>query len=91
MGEADMDSLKICPHCGEPVPKGAIRCRHCGSDARTGWSEDAESSLWELPDYDEILENEFGKEKSRRSSKAKAVAVGALAVILSLAFIVGFL
>ncbi len=85
-----MDSLKICPHCGEPVPKGSVRCRHCGSDAQTGWSENAESSIWEMPDYDEILENELGREKKSNRSKAKAIAVGILAVILSLAFIVGF-
>ena len=30
-----------CPVCGEPVPRGAKACPHCGADERSGWNEDA--------------------------------------------------
>ena len=57
-----------CPHCGAEVEVGALACRECGSDAQTGWSEDAD--LWEaeIPtaygseddfDYDETISHEF--------------------------------
>jgi len=52
----------ICPYCGAELSDHAIACRSCGSDAQTGGSESA-SADWELPDYDEIIENEFGKKK----------------------------
>lgn len=52
----------ICPHCGAELAPKAIACQSCGSDAQTGWSEGA-SVDWELPDYDEIIENEFGNKK----------------------------
>jgi hypothetical protein len=39
-----MRNDNICPHCGEPVPADAISCRHCGSDAETGWGSEEEIS-----------------------------------------------
>lgn len=32
----------ICGHCREEFPAGRPACPHCGSDAETGWSEDAQ-------------------------------------------------
>ncbi len=29
-----------CPNCGEEVPIKAKSCPGCGSDEKTGWSED---------------------------------------------------
>lgn len=29
----------ICPHCEAEVPLGAAACPECGSDEKTGWSE----------------------------------------------------
>ena len=56
-----------CPHCGADVPVGALACRECGSDAETGWSEDADA--WNADtsggygddefDYGEFLAREF--------------------------------
>jgi hypothetical protein len=58
-----------CPHCGAEVRVGSSSCRECGSDAETGWSEDA--LLWQadIPtasgdadddfDYDEFIAREF--------------------------------
>jgi hypothetical protein len=31
-----------CPHCGADVRQGARVCRECGSDAATGWLDEAE-------------------------------------------------
>lgn len=59
-----------CPVCGEPVPRRAIACPHCGADERSGWNED--DALYDgldLPgsgddeedwDYEDFKEREFG-------------------------------
>jgi hypothetical protein len=55
-----------CPHCGAPLSKRALACRECGSDARTGWAEDAETSMYGDPttledrEYEEFLARELG-------------------------------
>ncbi len=38
-----------CPHCGAQVASGALACAACGSDAQSGWSEDAEAWAGDLP------------------------------------------
>ena len=73
--------MTICPHCGAELKQGATFCPHCGSDKNTGWKEGAEYSDLDLPDYDEIVENEFG-EKKKKSSPLTIIAV----VIVVLAF-----
>ncbi len=42
-----------CPHCGEQVEESAAFCRHCGSDADTGWNPDSDYESLELPDEPE--------------------------------------
>lgn len=79
--------MKICPHCGAEIPDKATSCKECGSDAQTGWSEGAEHADLEMPDYDEILENEFGSPKKRASSIAMAVVAGFVALVLLATFI----
>jgi len=55
---------EICPNCGEPVPPGAHACPACGSDDKTGWSEEARTDSLDLPeekfDYDDFVAREFG-------------------------------
>jgi uncharacterized OB-fold protein len=70
----------ICPHCHSSLDDKATFCPHCGSDKETGWSEGAEFSDLETPDYNEIVEKEFGKKK------ANPVAIVA-AIVVALAFI----
>ena len=72
----------LCPHCHSPIKENATFCPHCGSDKDTGWSEGAEFTDLETPDYDEIVEKEFGEKKN----KANPLAIAA-AVIVALAFI----
>lgn len=43
----------VCPNCGADVPGGAKSCPECGSDERTGWSEDTYLDGVSLPDEDD--------------------------------------
>ena len=76
----------LCPHCHSEIKDDATFCPHCGSDADTGWKEGAEFTDLETPDYDEIVENAFGKKKKKTSPLAIAAAV-----IVALAFIAAML
>jgi zinc-ribbon domain len=66
----------ICPHCGAPVPPRAKACPECGSDEKTGWSDEAVSQGLGLPDdsfdYNEFVEEEFGPQK--RGIKPRGVS-----------------
>jgi hypothetical protein len=59
-----MPAPEICPNCGAEVPRGARACPECGSDEKTGWSEDAHTGGLDLPeenfDYDDFVKREFG-------------------------------
>ncbi|HTB80631.1 MAG TPA: hypothetical protein VK717_07065 [Opitutaceae bacterium] len=54
-----------CPACGEFVPAGRKSCPHCGSDARSGWSDEAEYDGLDLPgeafNYRDFVQEEFGQ------------------------------
>lgn len=79
----------LCPHCHSPIKDNATFCPHCGSDAETGWSEGAEFTDLETPDYDEIVKNEFGDDPNSpyaKKKKGSPLAIAA-AVIVALAFI----
>lgn len=87
----DNSVTMICPHCGNEIKADATFCRHCGSDRNTGWKEGAEFSDEELPDYEEILENEFGDDPNspyHKKKKANPITIVA-AIIVALAFIAG--
>ena len=49
------------------MPKQARACPECGSDEKTGWSDEAHVGGLDLPDeefnYDKFVENEFGQQK----------------------------
>lgn len=56
-----MSDWVACPHCGEKIKRNAKACRHCGSDDRTGWSNDTYMDGIDLPeegDYEDGLERE---------------------------------
>jgi uncharacterized membrane protein YvbJ len=59
---------KICPVCGEDVPRTALACPECGADHNSGWREDAETyDSVDLPDedfnYEEFVKQEFGSSR----------------------------
>lgn len=80
-----------CPHCSAELKDGAKFCPHCGSDETTGWADGAEFANEELPDYDEIVENEFGDDPNSPYAKKKSGFGGIVgtiaAIIVALAFI----
>jgi uncharacterized membrane protein YvbJ len=53
----------LCPVCGAEVKIGASACYNCGSDDKTGWSENSYLDGIELPcdddEYEELREKEF--------------------------------
>lgn len=59
-----------CPNCGADLPRNAKVCPECGSDEKTGWSDEAAAQGLDLPDenfeYDEFVKREFGQEKKIR-------------------------
>lgn len=89
-----------CPNCGAQVRKGASACRECGSDASTGWAEDADSLGVDLPagyrreeddegfDYENWLRKETasigGLPAWRNPRWWKQVGIVALIALLSL-------
>ncbi len=83
--------MPICPHCHSELKDNATFCPHCGSDKNTGWKEGAEYSDLDLPDYDEIVENEFGDDPNSPYTKKKKKLGGIVgtiaAIIVALAFI----
>jgi len=65
---------KVCPVCGEDVPRVALACPECGADHSSGWRENAEVyDALDLPDqdfnYEEFVKQEFGS--SRRPAIKK--------------------
>ena len=78
-----------CAHCGADVPVKARACPECGSDERTGWSQDA--YVGDLPtgydgdpdfDYDAVLRAEGlagrGRPSKRKARRRRLAAVGVL-------------
>lgn len=59
---------EICPNCGAEVPLNAKACPECGSDEKTGWSEEAHCENLGLPDenfdYDDFVKRELSGEKA---------------------------
>jgi len=87
-----------CPHCGHAVRLGALACPACGSDAQSGWSEDADAWSGDLPagygddaddemdeedDYEDFLRRE-GLAEDNRPAKAVVQRQRVVAVIVFL-------
>lgn len=84
-----------CPHCGGEIKRSAASCRHCGSDDRTGWSNDTYMDGIDLPEeggYEDGLEREgFRKPAPSAGRTASAIVSGALILIFALWLLRGFL
>lgn len=85
-----------CPHCGADVRVGAAACRACGSDAETGWADDADDLQPGIPsghggkdefDYDGFVRREFGDAQWRLLGYSKRQWQAIIASVLVLAFL----
>ena len=89
-----------CPACGEPVPEGALACKACGADEKTGWAEDdPEETTQELglerhlddERYDEFVKEDLeGGKIEARGPSAYAfwmTVAGIVAIALLLAWL----
>lgn len=83
---------RVCQHCGAALAARARFCRSCGSDARTGWSEEGEFSGLEVSteleddEYDAFLEREFPERHGKHSrSLGSLIDLKKLVLLLSLA------
>jgi len=79
----------ICPVCGGEVKTNALACPDCGSDEKSGWSDETYLDgidVGDEVDYDEILENEFPemKEKKKKVKITWVMVVGAVLLLLSM-------
>jgi len=85
------NSYFVCPCCGEPVPSGAAACPSCGSDDRTGWSQNTYLDGIDLPglddDYEEIRAKEFSAKKSKTSPNWRTI-IGTILLLTMIIFLV---
>ena len=47
-----MSDYFICPNCEAEVPSKALACPECGSDEKTGWSEDTMYDCLDIPEVE---------------------------------------
>ncbi len=73
-----------CPHCGEPVRVGAVVCRHCGSDAQTGWADPDEIAYQSVDIPDVYGDDEPDPPRGRRVLAIILVVLLVLAIIRAL-------
>jgi hypothetical protein len=79
---------KVCPVCGENVPRTALACPECGADHTSGWREDADTyDGVDLPD-DDFNYEEFVKQRFESSQGPAIKTVWWItAILLVTAFI----
>ena len=78
-----------CPHCGNAVPAKALACPACGSDASSGWSDEADAWAGDLPggydeEDDDSLQNVQTKRKKDENSIPQSLTTTASAQVSSL-------
>jgi hypothetical protein len=85
-----------CPHCGANVSVRARFCRECGSDAESGWSDEADLGLADIPsgygrdnefDYNEYIDREnswLSRDIFGRTPKQWLLAVIVAIIVLAL-------
>jgi hypothetical protein len=47
-----------CPVCGDDVPVGALACKGCGADDRTGWKDDDDVTTTQDLGLEQTLDDE---------------------------------
>ncbi len=76
-----MSDYFVCPNCGAEVPVKALSCPECGSDEKTGWSEDTVYDGLDLPAFEETRDN------SSKSLFQNKLLLYVVAIMTILAFI----
>jgi len=76
-----MSDYFICPNCGAEVPIKSLSCPECGSDEKTGWSEDTMYDGLDLPAFEETRGN------SSKSLFLNKLLLYVVAIMTILAFI----
>ena len=76
-----MSDYFICPNCGAEVPVKSLSCLECGSDEKTGWSEDTMYDGLDLPVFEETRKN------SSKSLLQNKFLLYVVAIMTILAFI----
>jgi rubredoxin len=76
-----MSDYFVCPNCGAEVPVKALSCPECGSDEKTGWSEDTMYDGLDLPAFEETRDN------SSKSLFQNKLLLYVVAIMTILAFI----
>ena len=71
----------VCPNCGAEVSPKALACPECGSDERTGWSDDTMYDGLDLPDVDAL------EVRPRRSPFRNRYFLCVVAILALLAFL----
>jgi hypothetical protein len=76
----------ICSNCGATVPSRALACPECGSDDRTGWSEDTLYDGLDLPDLDEPATTPKPSPMSPMQSRLFILIVAIISLLVFLLF-----
>ena len=58
------DEHFVCPHCGAEVKANAQSCSECGSDEKTGWSQETIYDNTGIPEEDSHI---VGAEEAKKS------------------------
>jgi uncharacterized membrane protein YvbJ len=85
---SDENKTASCPNCGGPVKKNSKACPHCGSDERTGWSENTYLDAIDLGDdvdYEDLAAKEFPDHPSARGKITWITVAGAIVLFFFMA------
>ncbi len=74
----------VCPICGTDVPAGAEACSECGSDEKTGWSDQTIYDGTGIEDPAEFDRAEYDRREAGRSAAPLWVKLVAVVVLLAL-------
>jgi len=78
-----------CQNCGLNVPQKAKACPHCGSDEKTGWSEQTYLDglgIYDEEDYQNTLYNE-GLRPKPKSGKGTLLTIIVIILLILFVFI----
>ena len=77
-----------CANCGGPFNKDSKACPHCGSDEKTGWSENTYLDSIDLQDdvdYEDLVSKEFPQHVKTRPKITWITIAGAIVLFFFIA------